>query len=141
MTTQPLKVLCVEDSNADYLLIQRALKQSGMMDTCVRVDTHEALTEALAQGQWDVVLSDYSVPGMYFIQTLGLLQRRFPNLPLILVSGTVGEIKAAALVELGAWGSVSKNNLGRLPLVIEEAMRAGKEGRARYHSPPEDPDV
>jgi len=59
----------------------------------------------------DLVLSDYAVPGMYFTDTLRRFLRHYPNLPLILVSGTIGEVKASVMVEVGAWDYVPKSRL------------------------------
>ena len=107
----PLNVLCVEDTEADFLLIERTLRMAGLLGQCERVDSSEALNAALAQKRWDLVLSDYAVPGMYFTDTLRRFLHHYPNLPLILVSGTIGEVKASVMVEVGAWDYVPKSRL------------------------------
>jgi two-component system, sensor histidine kinase and response regulator len=129
MDIAPLDVLCIEDTLSDFLLIQRTLKQAGLLGHCERVEGSEALTAALAERRWDLVLSDYAVPGMYFTDTLRRFLHHHPDLPLILVSGTIGEVKAMVMVEVGAWDYVPKDSLRRLVPAIKRAMqRAAARG-------------
>jgi len=127
-----LNVLCIEDTVADYLLIERVLKQNGLAGRCERVDSEPALTAALSQSQWDVVLSDYAVPGVNFTDTLRRFLHHHPNLPLILVSGTIGEVKARVMVEVGAWDFVSKDHL---KLLVPAIKRALQRADAQIRSP------
>ncbi|MBK6975060.1 MAG: response regulator [Sterolibacteriaceae bacterium] len=129
MPTTPLDILCIEDSPADFHLIQRELRKAGLLGFCQRVDGSEALRAALAQHRWDLVLSDYSVPGMYFTDTLKVFLRGYRDLPLILVSGTIGEAKAGIMVELGASGFVPKNRLSELVPTIEQVLQRRAESR------------
>jgi DNA-binding NtrC family response regulator len=136
MDIAPLNVLCIEDTVADFLLIERTLRLAGLFGRCERVESSEALTAALAEKRWDVVLSDYAVPGMYFTDTLRRFLHHHPNLPLILVSGTIGEVKASVMVEVGAWDYVAKNSLARLVPAIERAMqRAAAQDSRRSPTP------
>src|SRR6202035_3006003 len=64
MDIAPFNVLCIEDTLAYFLLIERTLRLAGLLGHCERVDGSEALTAALAERRWDLVLSDYAVPGM-----------------------------------------------------------------------------
>lgn len=123
MDIAPLNVLCIEDTVADFLLIERTLRLAGLLGHCDRVDGSEALTAALAERRWDLVLSDYAVPGMYFTDTLRRFLHHYPDLPLILVSGTIGEVKAMVMVEVGAWDFVPKSHLKRLVPAIKRAMQ------------------
>jgi DNA-binding NtrC family response regulator len=132
MDIGPLNVLCIEDTEADFVLIERALRLAGLMGHCERVDTTEALNTALERTRWDLVLSDYAVPGMYFTDTLRRFLHHYPNLPLILVSGTIGEVKASVMVEVGAWDYVPKNRLRRLvPAVRRAVERAAAQASRR----------
>jgi DNA-binding NtrC family response regulator len=136
MDLAPLNVLCIEDTVADFLLIERTLRLAGLLGRFERVESSEALTAALAQKQWDLVLSDYAVPGMYFTDTLRRFLHHHPSLPLILVSGTIGEVKASVMVEVGAWDYVPKNSLGRLVPAIKRAMqRAALQDSRRAPAP------
>ena len=129
-----LNVLCIEDTEADFLLIERALRMAGLLGQCERVDTSEALNTALERTRWDLVLSDYAVPGIYFTDTLRRFLHRYPNLPLILVSGTIGEVKASVMVEVGAWDYVPKNRLRRLVPAVRRAVERAAAQAARRPS-------
>ncbi len=118
-----LAVLSIEDSEDDFLFIERELKRAGLLGHCLRVDDKDALLAALADRHWDVVLSDYSVPGMYFTEVLGHFKRHWPDLPVILVSGTIGDVKAAAMVKLGARDFVSKDRLSELAAAIRRHVK------------------
>ncbi|MDD5390141.1 MAG: PAS domain S-box protein [Gallionellaceae bacterium] len=128
--SKPLKILVIEDAIADFLLLERHLRQHGLVAECRRVGDDVALDAAL-QSAWDVVLSDYSVPGMDFVATLRRIQARHPDLPVILLSGSVGEETAVELLRLGLADFVLKDRLARLPQAIERALNEAEERRAR----------
>ncbi|CAA7611763.1 Signal transduction histidine kinase involved in nitrogen fixation and metabolism regulation (fragment) [Magnetospirillum sp. LM-5] len=127
---RPLNILVIEDSAADFMLVERHLRRASLDARCRRVDTLADLTAALDESEWDVVLSDYSMPAMSFGQTLELLRGCRPDLPLILISGGLGEEEAAEWLKRGAWDFVLKGGLARLVPAIERAMRDAAEHRA-----------
>jgi DNA-binding NtrC family response regulator len=131
MDIAPLNVLCIEDTEADFLLIERTLRLAGLLGHCERVDSSEALNAALLHRRWDLVLSDYAVPGMYFTDTLRRFLHHYPDLPLILVSGTIGEVKASVMVEVGAWDYVPKSRLRRLVPAVRRAVERAAAQAAR----------
>ena len=118
-----INLLVIEDNSADFRLIVRHLEKHGLAARCHCVSNIEEMEAAVEQGGWDAVLSDYSVPMLDFQHTLGLLQARHPDLPLILVSGSVGEEKAVDLLKLGVWDFVLKDRLTRLVPAIERSLR------------------
>jgi len=126
----PLKLLVIEDVPADFLLLERHLRQHGLDAECFRVGSDAELDAAL-QNEWDVVLSDYNVPGMDFITTLQRIRTYRPNLPIILVSGSVGEETAVELLHLGMSDFVLKGSLIRLLPAILRALNEADERRAR----------
>ncbi|MFA7404418.1 MAG: response regulator [Pelobacteraceae bacterium] len=126
-----LNILIIEDSNADFLMVERHLKQNGLSVACCRVDTLDALKEAISKERWDLVLADYSVPQLSFQENLNLLQAALPDLPVIMVTGTVGEEKAVELLKLGVCDFVLKGNLARLVPVIERSLRDIKERKGK----------
>jgi DNA-binding NtrC family response regulator len=132
-----LDVLCIEDTVADFLLIERTLKVAGLLGYCERVEDSDALTAALAQRRWDLVLSDYAVPGMYFTDTLRRFHHHHPHLPLILVSGTIGEVKASVMVEVGAWDFVPKSDLRRLVPAVRRAIQRAVAQDPRRNAAPD----
>jgi PAS domain S-box-containing protein len=133
MTTvnNSLNLLVIEDSPADFSLLERHLKRRGLAVNCQCVLTSEELKAAVERTSWDAVLSDYTVPGMDFGETLNFLKTRNPDLPLILVAGSVGEEKAVELLKQGVWDFVLKDNLTRLAPAIERSLRevAGRNAR------------
>ena len=89
---KPLRVLLVEDSKDDAELLLRALARDGYEPVCSRVETAPAMRSALADGEWDVVLSDYHMPGMNGAALLRELRRCRPPLatvPFMLFSGFI----------------------------------------------------
>lgn len=126
----PLKLLVIEDVLADFLLLERYLRQHGLEAECRHVGSEAGLDAAL-KGKWDVVLSDYNVPGMDFRATLQHIRAHHPDLPVILVSGSVGEEAAVELLRLGMNDFVLKEHLARLPAAIRRALDEANEHRAR----------
>ena len=125
-----LKILVIEDSPADFMLVERLLSQNGLEPECMRVSTNAEL-EAALQGQWDLILSDYNVPGMDFLTTLQRIQSLRPELPAIMVSGSVGEETAVELLRMGLSDFVLKDRLMRLPAVIRRTLEEANERSAR----------
>ncbi len=125
-----LRILCIEDSEADHLLLTRFLRQEKVGAAFLRVDSVANLDASL-QEAWDVVLSDYSVPGLSFEESLQRIQACNPSPPVILVSGSVGEERAVELLHLGLTDFILKGNLVRLPNAIRRALDLAQERRAR----------
>src|SRR6266705_363789 len=98
----PLRVLIVEDSPPDGELMLRALRAGGFEPLYERVETPEAMREALARQTWDIVLSDYYLPRFDAPAALALLREQGQDLPFIVVSGSVGEDTAVAAMRAGA---------------------------------------
>jgi PAS domain S-box-containing protein len=127
----PLRILVIEDQESDFLLVERFLTRQLPSAHLHRVASKEALESALSEGGWDLVLSDYHVPGMDFNENLDLIQDRLPNQPVILLSGSVGDEQAVSLVKKGVWDFVLKDNLVRLPPAIRRSLQEAAEHRAR----------
>ncbi|RKT43007.1 putative bifunctional diguanylate cyclase/phosphodiesterase [Thiocapsa rosea] len=126
-----LNVLVIEDDPADFRLLVRHLRKECLAADCTRVASNEELEAALAEGCWTLALADYRIPGMEFESTLGMLRARCPELPVILVSGTVGEERAVELLHCGVGDFVLKDHLIRLVPAIERCLRETEEQRAR----------
>lgn len=126
-----LRVLLVEDSEDDAHLIMRALRQGGFDPTVLRVQDADTLAVALEQ-QWDVVLSDFSMPGFSGLDALTLCRSLKLDIPFILLSGTVGEETAVAVMKAGANDYVMKHNLARLaPALLREIQDAAARASLR----------
>lgn len=131
---QPLKILCIEDKAADFLLLERHLQHNGAAAECRRIASREELLAALKDGRWDLILSDFNVPKLEFKETLELLQPRLHESPLILVSGSIGEERAVELLRHGVSDFVLKDNLSRLVSAIERSIREASDRRARLQA-------
>ena len=129
MTT--LRVLIVEDSVPDAELMLRALRGAGLEPVHERVDRPEAMRQALQRQSWDVVLSDYSLPAFDAPAALALLQDCSPDVPFLVVSGSVGEDTAVALMKAGAADYVMKDRLARLAPAVTRAVEGARLRRDR----------
>jgi two-component system sensor histidine kinase UhpB len=119
---RPLKVLIVEDSEPDARLLVRELKLGGYQVEHQRIDTAEALKAALANGTWEVILSDYMLPQFSGDEALRLVKDSGLDLPFIFVSGKIGEETAVQAMKAGAHDYVMKNNLARLTAAVEREL-------------------
>jgi signal transduction histidine kinase len=128
----PLRLLLVEDADDDAELLLRTLRLGGFDPQHQRVETAEAMAGALADGDWDIVLSDWRLPGFSGLQALALAQRADPDLPFVLVTGTIGEESAVEAMRAGARDFVLKGRLTRLiPIVQREVAERGARRQRR----------
>ena len=123
-----LRILLVEDSEDDALLLLRELRRSGYEPDYERVDTAVGMEAALDARGWELVISDHSMPTFSSSAALEVLQRRGLDLPFIIVSGNIGEEVAVAAMRAGAHDYIMKGNLARLGAAIERELREA-EGR------------
>ena len=129
--TQPLDVLMVEDSPADAELIVRAMRELGIPIRHQRVTSEHALRRALAETRFDIILSDFSMPGFSGQEALRIARELTPDTPFLFVSGTIGEELAIEALKCGADDYVLKDNLRRLPSAMDRAIRASNERAER----------
>ena len=128
---RPLRVLLVEDSAADAELMLRALKASGFDPVHERVETAAALRAAFEGITWDVVLSDYYLPELEAPAALALVRERAPDMPFLVVSGSMGEDSAVAAMKAGATDYIMKDRLQRLAPAVERAIEEAAVRRDR----------
>jgi two-component system cell cycle sensor histidine kinase/response regulator CckA len=122
----PLRLLIVEDSEDDTLLLVRELERGGYKVTFEQVDTSESMRAALDRQPWDVVISDYSMPNFSGTAALKLLKEQGLDVPFIFVSGTIGEDTAVAAMKDGAHDFIMKGNLRRLLPAVERELGEAK---------------
>ncbi len=118
-----LRVLLVEDSEDDALLVIRELKKGGYEPEYERVETAEAMRTVLSEKTWDVILCDYNLPRFNGLDALNLCQEGGIDVPFIIVSGTIGEETAVEAMKAGAHDYVMKDRLSRLVPAIERELR------------------
>ncbi|HWQ68930.1 MAG TPA: response regulator, partial [Patescibacteria group bacterium] len=110
----PLHVLLIEDDEADALLLLRALKKGDYEVTHTRVETEAQVRAELVRAKWDIVISDYVLPGFSGPQALQILKESDLDLPFILLAGQVSTEVAVEVVKSSADDYVSKDRLERL---------------------------
>ena len=119
----PLNILHLEDDPADATLIQSAIESAGIACTITRVENERDFVAALEQGGVDLILSDYSLPTFDGWSATKTVRAKWPALPLILVSGTLGEERAIESLKGGATDYVLKERLSRLAPAVRRAMQ------------------
>ncbi len=130
-TLEVLRVLLVEDSEADAALIVHALSAEGRLIRSERVETPEGFTAALPSAPWDVIVSDHRMPRFSALEALRILQSTGRDIPFLIVSGAIQEHDAVAAMKAGANDYLMKDNLARLGPAVERecgeaAQRAGR---------------
>jgi signal transduction histidine kinase len=134
MMATTLRALLIEDSPDDALLIERALRRGGYDLTAVRVDNAASLRAALAQPvpAWDVVISDYGLPGFSALEALQIVRSTVgEDVPFVIVSGSIGEESAVEALKAGAGDFIVKNNLDRLLTALDRELRDAQTRRER----------
>jgi signal transduction histidine kinase len=134
MPTHPakrsLRVLHLEDSEVDHALVAAMLARDGRSLAVLRVDSESAFRAALEE-DWDVVLSDYNLPGFSGLAALKILNGSGRLLPFVILSGEIGEDVAVQAMRAGASDYLLKSNLTRLVPALERAIEANETRRAR----------
>ncbi len=132
--TDPLRVLIVDDSVADTKLVVRELRRGGRSVLYDRVDNADAMRAALAEGNWAVVICDWSMPGFSAPGALALIKEIQIDIPFIIVSGTIGEENAVEAMRAGAHDYVIKDRLARLMPAVERELRESQLRKAHKES-------
>lgn len=118
-----LRVLMVEDSPEDAEVVLDELRDGGYAVEYARVETMDALRAALTTGHWQLVLCDYRLPTFDALRVLAVVRELRLDVPVIVVSGAVGEEAVTALVKAGAHDFLLKNHLSRLVMAVERELR------------------
>ena len=121
-----LRVLVVEDSENDALLMLRELRKGGYEPDYERVDTKAAMMSALQSREWDVIICDFNMPSFRGDHALSLLKESGLDVPFILLSGIIGEETAVNMMKAGAHDYIMKDNLARLVPAIQRELGEAK---------------
>ena len=128
---KPLRVLLVEDSEDDALLIARELRKGGYEPAVSRVESAPEMAAALEAQIWDVIISDYRMPQFSGVTALKMTQERKLDVPFILVSGAIGEDIAVEAMKAGVHDYLLKGNLARLSPAVERELKDAEERMQR----------
>src|ERR1700736_4047067 len=123
----PLRILYLEDEPKDAELVQETLAIDGISCQITRVETEADFVASLEQGGFDLILADYTLPSFDGLSALKIAQRDWPHLPLIFVSGTLGEEVAIEALKIGATDYVFKTRLSRIVPSVQRALREARE--------------
>ena len=126
-----LHILHLEDDADDAELIRAALETEGMALHLTRVECQQDFVAALEQGRFDVILADYTLPSFDGLSALRIAKEACPDVPLIFVSGTLGEDIAIEALKIGATDYIRKDRLSRLAPAVQRALREGTERAER----------
>jgi signal transduction histidine kinase len=119
----PLQILYLEDDELDADLAQAMLRSEGLVCEVTWVQSQAEFQAALEQVRFDVILSDYTVPGFDGLAALELVRQRAPECPVIFVTGTLGEEAAIDALKRGATDYVLKDRPARLAASIQHALQ------------------
>jgi two-component system sensor histidine kinase UhpB len=126
--------LIVEDRESDALLLVHELRRGGYNTIYRRVETARDLHAALDSEPWDIVITDYSMPQFSALDAFQIISARAPDLPFIIVSGSIGEEVAVAAMKAGVHDYLMKDNLARLVPAIERELREADLRRAHMQA-------
>ena len=127
----PLHILHLEDNASDAAFVQHTLESGGIACRITCVEDQPAFVNALERGGIDLVLADYSLPGFDGLSAVRIVRQQWPDLPFILVSGTLGEELAIDSLKSGATDYVLKERLSRLVPAVRRAMQEVAEHAER----------
>src|SRR5260221_12486355 len=122
-----LRILYLEDDPRDAELVQETLEADGISCQVTRVETEADFIALLEQGGFDLILADYTLPSFDGLSALKIAQQRWPHVPLIFVSGTLGEEVAIEALKIGATDYVLKTRLSRIAPSRQSALREAAE--------------
>ncbi len=126
-----LRLLIIEDSDDDVRLLVNFLREIGYSIEYEVVSSADSLQSALNRREWDLITSDYSMPGFDGMRALTIVREQTQDTPFILVSGKIGEERAITALRQGATDYIPKDNPGRLHAAIERALRERRDRRQR----------
>lgn len=125
------RLLLVDDSEDDALLLLRELARGGLRPLHHLVSDEKSLQRALERDEWDLVITDHNMPGFSSERTIAMTRERFPELPVIIVSGTIGEDVAVNAMKAGAQDYIMKDNLSRLIPAINRELKESHVRKAK----------
>jgi len=125
-----IRILVVEDSEDDMILLIRELHRGGFTPRCTRVETRKSMLDALISEPWDLVITDHNMPGFNSTAAVEVIKELELDVPVIIVSGSIGEEIAVAAMKTGAHDYIMKDNMARLVPAIERELREVDTRRA-----------
>jgi two-component system, cell cycle sensor histidine kinase and response regulator CckA len=131
VASRQLHVLHLEDTPTDRELIRFSLKGGGLHCEFTYADSQAEFEAAIKRRQFDLILSDFTIPGYHGSHALAFAHERCPDVPYVFVSGTIGEDRAIESLKAGATDYVLKERLDRLVPAVRRALREAAERHRR----------
>ena len=126
-----MRILYLEDEPKDAELVQESLKADGIVCDLMRTDSHVGFVAALQQGGFDLILADYTLPLFDGVSALKIAKEVAPQVPFILVSGTLGDERGVEALKMGATDYVFKSRLSKIGPSVRRALREAEERSQR----------
>jgi PAS domain S-box-containing protein len=126
---EPLRLLIIEDDEADAELLRIELERGGFDVTWRRVDTEEDLRRALDEFECDLVVSDFAMPSFDGLHAFDVFKSRGLDIPFIFVSGALGEERAVEAMRAGARDYLLKGYLARLTVAVRRELQEARNRR------------
>src|ERR1700680_3787815 len=123
----PLRILSLEDDPKDAELVEEKLAIDGISSYVTRVETEADFIASLERGCFDLILADYTLPSFDGLSALEITRQRWPPVPFIFVSGTLGEEVAIEALKIGATDYVFKTRLARIVPSVQRALREAED--------------
>ena len=130
----PLRVLVIEDCEDDYDLLLLKLVGAGFQVSAIRVETVAEVEDALARDEWQIVISDFDLPGFDGLRALTLVRARNAEIPFFIVSGVIDEEQAVAAMRAGAQDYFFKGKLARLGPAVNRELREAQQRAERRNA-------
>lgn len=124
-----IKVLIIEDSVDDAELMERGLRRFGLDVRVRRVESAAETRCALLDGEWDIVVADYSLPGFRGVEAIAILKELGLDVPLVVVSGVIDVPTAVETMKAGAADYLLKDDIDCLPAVVRREIEAAASRR------------
>lgn len=121
--SNPIKVLIIDDSESDAVLILNELKDDGFNVSSVRIESPEALKDELRGKEWDIIVCDYIMPSFSAMEAINIINENKQNIPIIILTGMLTEDLAPEVIKAGASDFISKNELKKLSAAIEREIK------------------
>ncbi|MCE5196446.1 MAG: diguanylate cyclase [Negativicutes bacterium] len=125
---ETLRILLIDDSELDAELIMNKFDEAKIPVIYSQVDNVRAMEAQLKEQEWYIILCDYAMPSFHAVEAIKSIQKFNPFLPIIIVSGVIGEEQAVELMRSGCRDCIMKHNMGRIPSVV---LREYQEAKLR----------